>query len=56
MMLIAFAGVLLAGVVAFLGVQVWGAVQNHKAWKGVQLYRLNDDGSVTPIERRRRRG
>jgi len=49
MMLIAFAGVLLAGTVAFLGVQVWGAVQNHKAWKGVQLYRLNDDGSVTPI-------
>lgn len=53
MMLIAFAGVLLAGVVALIGVQVWGAVQNHKAWKGVQLYRLNDDGSVTPIGRKR---
>ena len=49
MMVLVFALVLALTVPVVVGLSIHETIKNRRDWSDVQRYRLNDDGSVTPI-------
>ena len=47
---IAFMIVTLVGLAAFIAVQIAAAIENHRACKGVTIYRIRKDGTLEKIK------